>query len=59
MRRIAALVLVLVLICPVIASAACPEGDPYGASCSSDLTAPAPAGWLDSIVRALFTYLGI
>ena len=60
-RRICALVFVLALAFPVVASAEGEIGDPYGVSSSGDLTAPAPTAfdWIDSVVRFLVVYVGI
>lgn len=60
MRRLRTLVLVFALLLfPVSAFAGGAAGDPYGGNSSDDLTAPAPADWLDSIFRVLVVYLGI
>jgi hypothetical protein len=60
-RRICALVFVLALACPVVASAAGEIGDPDGVAASGDLTAPAPTAddWFGSVVRFLVVYVGI
>lgn len=61
-RRICALVFVLALACPVVASAAAEIGDPDGLAASGDLTASAPGAvveWIDSFVRVLVVYMGI
>lgn len=59
MRRICALIFVLALACPVVASAAGEVGDPYGSSSSGDLAAPGAADWIDSVVRFMVVYVGI
>lgn len=60
MRRIYALLIVLALAFPVVASAAGEIGDPDGLTASGDLAAPAPVtAWLGSVVRFLIVFVGI